>query len=780
MSQHNSLTEDYIEQFFECSKKIGYRDLTQKDDDLITAFYEDLPNVEVDGFPVASAFADDKGESYSYEEYAELSPQKQSKCRLRYFYLPNYHELIIGTTGSGKTTGCTEPQLRAISSQKNKPNLFISDPKGELFDRNAKHLREQGYKLFTLNFKEPMRSDRWNPLLELYDLKAKEANTEEGFEKRLLKTELDSLIHQIAKSFISVKNQRDPSWECGAQDLLKGILYALLENVEKKDSGFTRDMMTVSSIEHYYYALKKEFINVDGSAGSVNNWFTKNLSEKARSFMSLTVDNASNTKRNFFGTFEGAMNDWFTGHISALTAGNTIEIDDDDDAPFVIFLITRDYDKSDFTIAGLFIDAIYKKMLMRAEKSKNGRNKRAMHFLLDEFGNIPEIKDFENKISTSRSRNIWFHLSVQSYMQLEVVYDITRAGIIRDNCNSQIFLGSQNRETKEFFAKECGKHTIPTLSALYNDTDHSLDTVPLVPVSQLDLIKPGEMYIKRVYKPVFVSSFVRSYQAAKAGVYRNFSGGFEDELPRCEKGFDTPEYSFVPKFEEIQFGSDYRMPGGGEDFFDTALNNLFKTSTTNSESTSNDSANNKPDERHKNEPADNSDSDCEADDSNETQDIDNSGANDKPQEEHKSEANDNETSDDETDPTNSFNDFLSALLEQSFTNRIKVIEINNSKYAIVFPMYKTSGGIYEIFLNATEKGFYYLSDEGATFKELDAIFEMGEVDVQKNIAAILNQYECKMIGTNLVIECSPYDIHVKMSCFIQAMSFMLNMKIFYV
>jgi len=129
-------------------------------------------------------------------------------------------------------------------------------------------------------------------------------------------------------------------------------------------------------------------------------------------------------------------------------------------------------------------------------------------------------------------------------MQLEVVYDQTRAGIIRDNCNSQIFLGSQNRETKEIFSKECGKHTIPTLAALYDDTDHSLETVQLVPVSQLDLIKPGEMFIKRVYKPVFVSSFVRSYQAAKAGIFRSFGGGFEEELPRYDKDFDVSKYSF--------------------------------------------------------------------------------------------------------------------------------------------------------------------------------------------------------------------------------------------
>lgn len=59
----------------------------------------------------------------------------------------------------------------------------------------------------------------------------------------------------------------------------------------------------------------------------------------------------------------------------------------------------------------------------------------------------------------------------------------------------------------------------------------------------------NNMLGKCVYKPVFVSSFVHSYQAAKAGIYKNFGGGFKNELPRCEKSFNAPEYSFIPKTE---------------------------------------------------------------------------------------------------------------------------------------------------------------------------------------------------------------------------------------
>jgi hypothetical protein len=104
-----------------------------------------------------------------------------------------------------------------------------------------------------------------------------------------------------------------------------------------------------------------------------------------------------------------------------------------------------------------------------------------------------------------------------------------------------------------------------------------------------------------------------------------------------------------------------------------------------------------------------------------------------------------------------------------------------NKFAISFPMYKIDGGIYEIYLVA-EDGKFYLSDEGSTYAELDKIFELKEPDVIKNLVAILKQYGCRkhQSGNAFIIECTPQDIHIKMSFLIQAISFMLNMKIFYV
>ncbi len=594
----SNVTNNYIDENLESAKKINYTDLTEKDG-LIKVFYKDLPNTEIKGYPIASDYVSPLGTAYTVAEFLALPEEERKKCELRYYYLPYFHELYIGTTGSGKTTGCVEPQLRAISCQKNKPNLFLTDPKGELFDRNAKHLQDNGYQTFVLNFKDLVRSDRWNPLLEIYDTKIKIRDLGKGakycagkvpadvviigdekefarkgyisyegqafanedtfgkymdFQKDYLEAHIDSLLSQLANMMIQVQSNTDKSWEYGAQELLKGIIQCMLEEAVDANSGFTRDMMNFRTVQQYYLELKTEILNPESGVTLANHWLLKDKSPRPRALMATALGNAPNTMRSYCGVFDGAVKDWFQGHIFALTSDNTVVLDNLD-KPFAIFLITRDYEKSDFLIAGLFIDWVYRQMLERAEHNKN---QRALHFMLDEFGNIPAIKDLENKIATARSRNIWFHLVVQSYQQIDLVYGADRSVVIRDNCNSQIFLGAQNRKTKELFSNECGKHYIPTLNSKIAVQDNSIWEVPLIPVSALDQITPGQMYLKRLYMPVITTQFIRSYICAENGSFKDFkdADGLKTCTPIAIETFTAPKYTFAKLFNRVDDDDD--------------------------------------------------------------------------------------------------------------------------------------------------------------------------------------------------------------------------------
>lgn len=585
------ITQEYIDQYLENGRKADYTEITAQQG-AKTVLYKDLPDTVMEGYPFASDFVLPDGRGIRVEDYEKLSEEEKKQCQLRFYYLPYNHEIYIGTTGCGKTTGCIEPQLRAISTQKNKPCLFVTDPKGELFDHNAEYLESQGYKLFVLNFKEIIRSDKWNPLLEIYDKQMALLNAGKNYEvnsdiyqdnpdyqrmgkpeefkkaravfvyknmvfpkqqtlldyvqyeKDMLEAEIDQLINQFASMIIVPQSKNDKTWEYGAQELLKGLIQCMLEDASNPKSGFTRDQMNFRNLMEYYSYLRYQVLSKDTRLHRVD--IMKNKSEKAYRLLSTALDNAGNTMRSYCGVFNDCMKDWFQGHIFALTSGNTVEITSAEDQPFAIFLITRDYEKSDFMVASIFVDWVYRSVLELVEKNKF---KRAFHFLLDEFGNIPTITDFENKISTARSRNVWFHLVLQSYSQLTNKYDSEVSAIIMDNC-SQIFLGSTNMQTKETFSKSCGKHMIPTLYSRLSPGENSVTEVPLIPVSALNLIKPGQIYTLRDRMPVILSQFIRSYIAAEQGSFadRINSKGLKNSTPMHIESFSSDTYVY-PKLK---------------------------------------------------------------------------------------------------------------------------------------------------------------------------------------------------------------------------------------
>ena len=73
-----------------------------------------------------------------------------------------YHNLIIGTTGSGKSESIVKPMTKILA--KNGQSVIITDPKGELYKSCANELKRRGYNIVVLNFRDPQSGNSWNPL----------------------------------------------------------------------------------------------------------------------------------------------------------------------------------------------------------------------------------------------------------------------------------------------------------------------------------------------------------------------------------------------------------------------------------------------------------------------------------------------------------------------------------------------------------------------------------------------------------------------------------------
>ena len=74
------------------------------------------------------------------------------------------HALVIGATGSGKTTTFINPMIQLIAATNCGSSMIMTDPKGELFDLHSKFLKDRGYNVMVLDLRDTYSSSRWNPL----------------------------------------------------------------------------------------------------------------------------------------------------------------------------------------------------------------------------------------------------------------------------------------------------------------------------------------------------------------------------------------------------------------------------------------------------------------------------------------------------------------------------------------------------------------------------------------------------------------------------------------
>ena len=77
------------------------------------------------------------------------------------------HTLTIGETGSGKTRTMVLQSIVSLGLAGE--NMVITDIKGELSEFTAKFLKSIGYEVVYLDFKNPLKSTRFNFLKPVID-----------------------------------------------------------------------------------------------------------------------------------------------------------------------------------------------------------------------------------------------------------------------------------------------------------------------------------------------------------------------------------------------------------------------------------------------------------------------------------------------------------------------------------------------------------------------------------------------------------------------------------
>ena len=533
----------------------------QTDEEIIknykTISYNDLPNIEVEGIPVKA---------------------EETKKDFNITLAKPAHTLIIGTTGSGKTTTFISPTIQILANTKSKPSMLISDPKGELYALHAKSLLKRGYEVKILDLRNPYCSIRWNPLekpfemyQEMLSLNNKvSVNEEEGyyiFENKIYydKDELNAVIqvkkqelfdevyedlNDICSVLCPVKNKSEPIWESGAKNFILAITLAMLEDSENPNNEMTKEKFN-------FFNIMKIATNTQNDCEDLMEYFKhRSPISKSVSLSKQVLDASDKTRGSYLSTIFDKLSMFSDMSICSLTSANEIDFAEISTKPTALFLQIPDEKETRHTLAAMVILQAYKALVAKANTYPDLSLPRSVYFLLDEFGNLPQVHKLEQMITVGRSRKIWLALVVQSYAQLAKVYDEKSADIIKSNCNIQIFIGTTDQKTIEEFSKKCGNYSIIQKNVSFSSSNDGVGSS--VSVKERPLIYPTELAqlnnnqnmgnaIVSIfgYAPIrskFVPSFKSKYfvlektnQLLSAGKYFNEEKVFYDMLKRNEQ-----------------------------------------------------------------------------------------------------------------------------------------------------------------------------------------------------------------------------------------------------
>lgn len=481
-----------------------------------------------------------------------INSEWDKKQRNLYFStLRNNHACLIGTTGTGKSTFIAGPTIQTCARSCDKPTLIINDISGELFRNHSKTLEENGYKIVVVNLHTPRKSLRFNPLSIVWDLYHEFIDKKNnGINDYELLDRCSIYINEIA-NFMCIsgnKNNSDLTWQQGAKGIVQATIWAMLEDSIVEELSFTKDMFTIAQISNIINKQKSELISF---------LFDRNISSKTFDYAgNINANSSEKTVDSYLATLSTSLSLFLENGIQYLTSATDIDLTNIVEQPTAIFVIVPPEYPERYIISSMLYSQIYNNLVYTARTMQNGSLPRTVYYILDEFGNLPKIKDFPVWIATSRKMRIFFFIMLQSNKQLDNVYGKEQALIILNNCQANMFLGSSEFEDIERFKKLFGTYTALNRNQSYDTNKDTLGSFKggtslvkkdLVTTSDLQQIPQGTMYTYLLRSKPMKSTLVPIFDD-NAQKFLNLGSA---ELEIKEHDFENIVYDLVQRREKI-------------------------------------------------------------------------------------------------------------------------------------------------------------------------------------------------------------------------------------
>ena len=440
----------------------------------------------------------------------------------------SFHSLVIGSTGNGKSQCVVEPMIESLGRKGE--SMIITDPKGELYRDHANFLRSKGYNIITLNFRDPQMGNAWNPLAIPYDL-YKQGNEDKAIE----------LLKDVSFNMVNDPKASDPFWGNASMGYFNGLALGLFQDAEEK-------YININSI-NYMAAVGEESFAPSNYATAYFD--LKGKDSTAYNFAKSTITGPTETRTSVLSVFSEKMEKFTTQkNLSEMLSYSDFDMRSIGQEKTALFVVIHDEKTTYHPLATIFLKQAYEVLVDVAHKSPKGKLPIRTNFILDEFANMPPLKDVTAMVSAARSRNIRFTFIIQGFSQLNDVYGKEQADTIKGNCGNKIFINSSDLADLEEISKLCGE-------AKSKEKEKTASR-PLLTSSDLQKLKKFQVVILRQRMNPFKTKLTPSFQINWG--HDDEESKFIERKPREVSIFDFREFVREEKKKKL-FGNADNMSG---------------------------------------------------------------------------------------------------------------------------------------------------------------------------------------------------------------------------
>lgn len=341
--------------------------------------------------------------------------------------LPNMHILILGGSGDGKTTSLLIPNILLA----NMTNIIL-DVKGDLLKNYGGYLKEKGVTVKSLNFKDMLQSDQYNPFVYIDNY-----------------TDMVELITNIQTSVKPPDAQKgDPFWDDGVGLYLQSLfeyewlqakeenrvasMPGILELVNRETQKIDEEGTT--QLQQDMYRLQERY-GVDYPPVRDYRKLKEGASETVRSIVimvnaQLRLFEIPEIKRIFEGTDDI--------DIPSLGLG----VEGNPEKKTALFLVMPSGDSSYNLFINMFYTQLFTVLKRIADNRRDGQLPIHVRLWADEYYAGPKPLNCETLLGEIRSRNMSIVPILQDIAQIKTLYPNDKWEIFTGNCATTVFLGS--------------------------------------------------------------------------------------------------------------------------------------------------------------------------------------------------------------------------------------------------------------------------------------------------------------------------------------------------